>query len=222
MKKILIADDDRSILTLLSYNFRQSDFEVTTVSDGKQALDKAKRNHYDLILLDLMMPELFGIEVTEILILTARDDEEMKLTGLNSGSDEYLDKATPMKEIIVRVNALIRRHQHYNKTIENEKSAEKSGIKFDRLELDFTKKVCIFDGQPLELTKREFEILELLIERSGDVISREELLQHFWGISSAAETRTIDVLISKIRKKLDNQFIKTKRGFGYYFSDEKD
>lgn len=232
MKKILIADDDRSILTLLSYNFRQSDFEVTTVSDGKQALDKAKRNHYDLILLDLMMPELPGIEVTEILrkkqnftpilILTARDDEEMKLTGLNSGSDEYLDKATPMKEIIVRANALIRRHQHYNKTIENEKSAEKSGIKFDRLELDFTKKVCIFDGQPLELTKREFEILELLIERSGDVISREELLQHFWGISSAAETRTIDVLISKIRKKLDNQFIKTKRGFGYYFSDEKD
>ena len=81
------------------------------------------------------------------MILTARDDEEMKLTGLNSGSDEYLDKATPMKEIIVRVNALIRRHQHYNKTIENEKSAEKSGIKFDRLELDFTKKfVSLMDN----------------------------------------------------------------------------
>lgn len=231
MKKILIADDNRSILTLLSYNFRQNDFEVTTVSGGKQALEKAKKNHYDLILLDLMMPELSGIEVTEILrkkqnftpilILTARDDEEMKLTGLNSGSDEYLDKATPLKEIIVRANALIRRHQYYNQTLGNEKVLEKSKVKFDRLELDFTKKVCIFDGKPLDLTKREFEILELLIDRSGDVVSREELLQHFWGISSAAETRTIDVLISKIRKKLDNQFIKTKRGFGYYFSDEK-
>ena len=232
MKHIMIVDDDIHINQMLEEVLTSAGYKVTHAYSGTEALLLLPSTKPDLILLDLMMPELSGIEVTEILrkkqnftpilILTARDDEEMKLTGLNSGSDEYLDKATPMKEIIVRVNALIRRHQHYNKTIENEKSAEKSGIKFDRLELDFTKKVCIFDRQPLELTKREFEILELLIERSGDVISREELLQHFWGISSAAETRTIDVLISKIRKKLDNQFIKTKRGFGYYFSDEKD
>ena len=124
MKKILIADDDRAILTLLSYNFRQNDYEVTIVSDGKKAYDKARKNPFDLLLLDLMMPEYSGIEVTQklrkednftpILILTARDDDEMKLTGLSAGSDEYLDKTTPMKEILVRADALIRRNQMYN------------------------------------------------------------------------------------------------------------
>ncbi|MFC4652673.1 response regulator transcription factor [Lactococcus nasutitermitis] len=234
MKKILIADDDRSILTLLSFNFRQNDFEVLTAHDGKQALDIAKKNALDLILLDLMMPEYDGIEVTEILrkkgnftpilILTARDDDEMKLTGLSAGSDEYLDKSTPMKEIIVRVNALIRRNQTYNSPTEifdsSVKNEKLTFIKTDRLEIDFVKKTVTFDNHFLKLTKREFEILELLVENQGKIISREELLQHFWGISDATETRTIDVLISKIRKKLDNHYIKTKRGFGYYF--EKD
>ncbi len=233
MKKILIADDDRSILTLLSYNFRQNDFEVTTASNGKQALELTKKNVFDLILLDLMMPEYDGIEVTEILrkkgnftpilILTARDDDDMKLTGLSAGSDEYLDKSTPMKEIIVRVNALIRRQQTYNVNPEpsdNVVKAQIPSIKTDRMEIDFVKKEIQFDGSILELTKREFEILEFLVQRRGEIVSREELLKHFWGISDSTETRTIDVLISKIRKKLDNQYIKTKRGFGYYFDEE--
>lgn len=233
MKKILIADDDRSILTLLSYNFRQNDFEVSTANDGKQALDLAKKNLFDLILLDLMMPEYDGIEVTEILrkrgnftpilILTAREDDEMKLTGLSAGSDEYLDKSTPMKEIIVRVNALIRRQQMYNATASLSDQPVKSqpaNFELENLQIDFVKKEVYFDGERLELTKREFEILEFLVERRGEVVSREELLKHFWGISDSTETRTIDVLISKIRKKLANHYIKTKRGFGYYF-DEK-
>lgn len=235
MKKILIADDDRSILTLLSYHFRQNDFEVTTVDDGKKAYDKAKKNPFDLILLDLMMPELSGIEVTKklrkegnftpILILTARDDDEMKLTGLSAGSDEYLDKTTPMKEIIARVGALIRRSQMYNtvtdSTVSNKKDEKPTSLVTDRMEIDFVKKEVTFDGKILDLTKREFEILELLAEKHGEVVSREELLKHFWGISETAETRTIDVLISKIRKKLDNRYIKTKRGFGYYFEEDE-
>ncbi|MCL2112772.1 response regulator transcription factor [Lactococcus protaetiae] len=234
MKKILIADDDRSILTLLSYHFRQNDFEVTTADDGKKAYDKARKNPFDLILLDLMMPEFSGIEVTKklrkegnftpILILTARDDDEMKLTGLSAGSDEYLDKTTPMKEIIVRANALIRRSQMYNDVPKNSVSTDNNkptSLITDRMEIDFVKKEVTFDGKILDLTKREFEILELLAERQGEVVSREELLKHFWGISESAETRTIDVLISKIRKKLDNRYIKTKRGFGYYFEENE-
>ena len=230
MKKILIADDDRSISTLLSYHFRQNDFEVTTVNDGKKAYDKAKKNSFDLILLDLMMPELSGIEVTKklrkdgnftpILILTAREDNEMKLTGLSAGSDEYLDKTTPMKEIIVRSEALIRRNQMYNQQADqavSEKSVKIDFLSTDRLVIDFTKKEVRFDGKILELTKREFEILALLAQKQGEIVSREELLKYFWGISDSTETRTIDVLISKIRKKLDNNYIKTKRGFGYYF-----
>lgn len=232
MKKVLIADDDRSILTLLSYNFRQNDYEVMTASNGKQALAIAKKNVFDLILLDLMMPEYDGIEVTEILrkksnftpilILTAREDDEMKLVGLSSGSDEYLDKSTPIKEIIVRSDSLIRRHQMYNKAPEEVEEIPDdiiTSVKIGRLSINFIKKEVCFDGIALELTKREFEILKLLIERKGEVVSREELLKHFWGISDATETRTIDVLISKIRKKLDNQHIKTKRGFGYYFEE---
>ncbi|PCS00973.1 response regulator transcription factor [Lactococcus fujiensis] len=235
MKRILIADDDRSILTLLSYNFRQHDFEVTTASDGKQALDLARKKPFDLILLDLMMPEYDGIEVTEILrkkgnftpilILTARDDDEVKLLGLQAGSDEYLDKSTPMKEIVVRGNALIRRSQMYNQSRPVLKEETNSAISLysnSRLTLDYHRKEVSFDDHLLDLTKREFEILELLIQRKDEVVTREELLKHFWGISDVAETRTIDVLISKIRKKLDNEYIKTKRGFGYTFTDEKD
>ena len=232
MKKILIADDDRSILTLLSYNFRQQDYLVTTAADGRQALDLARKNAFDLILLDLMMPEYDGIEVTEILrkkgnftpilILTARDDDETKLTGLQAGSDEYLDKTTPMKEIVVRADALIRRSQAYNQApvVAQAEPDKLESYENARLLLDFTKKEAQLDGQPLDLTKREFEILELLVLRKDEVVSRQELLKHFWGIADATETRTIDVLISKIRKKLDNQFIKTKRGFGYTFTDE--
>ena len=233
MKRILIADDDRSMLTLLSYNFRQNGFEVMTAATGGQALDVAKRNPFDLILLDLMMPEYNGIEVTEILrkkgdftpilILTARDDDESKLTGLQAGSDEYLDKTTPMKEVVVRVNTLIRRNQAYNQPKEIPQPAAKmKTYENDRLRLDFVKKESYFDHELLDLTKREFEILELLVAHRNEVVSRDDLLKHFWGISGSAETRTIDVLISKIRKKLDNQFIKTKRGFGYTFTDEKD
>ena len=222
MKKILIADDDRAILTLLSYNFRQNDYEVTIVSDGKKAYDKARKNPFDLLLLDLMMPEYSGIEVTQklrkednftpILILTARDDDEMKLTGLSA-------------EIIVRADALIRRNQMYNQapseTVSEALDERPSSLVTDRLVIDFIKKEVTFDEKVLDLTKREFEILELLAKREGKIVSREELLQHFWGISDTAETRTIDVLISKIRKKLNNHYIKTKRGFGYYFEENE-
>lgn len=230
MKKILIADDDRAILTLLSFNFRQNDFEVTTAKDGREALELAKRKPFDLILLDLMMPEYSGIEVTEILrkrelftpilILTAREDEASKLEGLASGSDDYLDKTTPIKEIIVRAQGLIRRHRQYNQAeqlTQKSPKTDKLPLDFGQLYIDLDKKIVRLDETPLSLTKREFELLEMLVNRQGEVISREELISHFWGVDTPTETRTIDVLVSKIRKKLDNRYIKTKRGFGYYF-----
>ncbi len=147
----------------------------------------------------------------------------MKLTGLSAGSDEYLDKSTPMKEIMVRAAALIRRNQMYNPvpSFEDPKLEKEQSLVTKHLVIDFVKKEVHLDSNQLDFTKREFEILELLAQRRGSIISREELLKHFWGISDAAETRTIDVLISKIRKKLDNRYIKTKRGFGYYFEENE-
>ncbi|MCL2676565.1 MAG: response regulator transcription factor [Streptococcaceae bacterium] len=226
MKKILIADDDSSILSLLSFNFRHHDFNVTTVTDGKKALEKATKEKYDLILLDLMMPELSGIEVTKklrqleiytpILILTAREDDQTKLDGLTAGSDEYLDKTTPMEEIIVRAKTLVRRAQSYSKAVPEE-LIPFALQDFGLLVIDPNNARVTFQQKELTLTKREYEILIYLIEHEGKIISREQLIQHFWGIDYTTETRTIDVLISKLRKKLNNQYIKTKRGFGYYF-----
>ena len=230
MKKILIADDDRAMLTLLSFNFRQNDFEVTTAENGQKAYDKARKAPFDLILLDMMMPELSGLEVVEklrreniftpILILTARDDDELRLKSLMSGSDKYLDKTTPIKEIIVHSEALIRRAQAYGiQPVKSDEAPAKENLKFDKIEINFSKKTVRFNGRDLTLTKREFEILEFLVDSKGEPVSREALLKHFWGIDNPPETRTIDVLVSKLRKKLDNQYIKTKRGFGYYFEE---
>lgn len=223
MKKILIADDESAILALLDYHFTAASFDVTLAHDGQEALELARGENFDLLLLDVMMPKFSGIDLvkilrkeknyTPILILTARDDEEMRLSGLDSGADDYLDKTTDMKEIVIRAKGLIRRAQDYGQAISD-------SYQLADLEVDFQKKTVKFKGNLIDLTKREFDILEFLVRHSGEIVSRDALLQSFWGISHAeVETRTIDVLVGRIRKKLDNRFIKSKRGFGYIFDE---
>lgn len=225
MKKILIADDDPSIRTLLNYHFQKDGFEVTLATDGLEALTKLEDSSFDLLLLDVMMPEFSGIEVVRklreeknfipVLILTARDDEDMRLSGLKLGADDYVDKTTAMEEILLRANGLIRRAQVYKKEAQSEENFVSSG-----LEINFQKKSVLLDRNNISLTKREFEILEFLIQRKGEVVSRDLLLHSFWGVANAdVETRTIDVLVGRLRKKLNNRFIKSKRGFGYSFDD---
>ena len=227
MKTIMIADDDSAILALLSYTFESDGFKVSLVKNGLEALDLASKRDFDVILLDMMMPELSGIAVTEalrqranytpIIILTARDDDDLKITGINSGVDDYLDKTTPQREIVARANALIRRNQIYQKPGQVAESLDH--YSFDGLEIDLKTKSAMLADDRIDLSKREFNLLVFLIQNRDQIVSREAILTEFWGETQDYETRVVDVTISNLRKKLHNQFIKTKRGFGYQFSE---
>lgn len=227
MKTIMIADDDSAILALLSYTFESDGFKVSLVKNGLEALDLASKRDFDVILLDMMMPELSGLAVTEalrqranytpIIILTARDDDDLKITGINSGVDDYLDKTTPQREIVARANALIRRNQIYQKPGQVAESLDH--YSFDGLEIDLKTKSAMLADDRIDLSKREFNLLVFLIQNRDQIVSREAILTEFWGETQDYETRIVDVTISNLRKKLHNQFIKTKRGFGYQFSE---
>lgn len=227
MKTIMIADDDSAILALLSYTFESDGFKVSLVKNGLEALDLASKRDFDVILLDMMMPELSGLAVTEalrqranytpIIILTARDDDDLKITGINSGVDDYLDKTTPQREIVARANALIRRNQIYQKPGQVAESLDH--YSFDGLEIDLKTKSAMLADDRIDLSKREFNLLVFLIQNRDQIVSREAILTEFWGETQDYETRVVDVTISTLRKKLHNQFIKTKRGFGYQFSE---
>ncbi|MBP6300804.1 MAG: response regulator transcription factor [Lactococcus raffinolactis] len=227
MKTIMIADDDSAILALLSYTFESDGFKVSLVKNGLEALDLASKRDFDVILLDMMMPELSGLAVTEalrqranytpIIILTARDDDDLKITGINSGVDDYLDKTTPQREIVARANALIRRNQIYQKPGQVAESLDH--YSFDGLEIDLKTKSAMLADDRIDLSKREFNLLVFLIQNRDQIVSREAILTEFWGETQDYETRVVDVTISNLRKKLHNQFIKTKRGFGYQFSE---
>lgn len=223
----MIADDDSAILALLSYTFESDGFKVSLVKNGLEALDLASKRDFDVILLDMMMPELSGLAVTEalrqranytpIIILTARDDDDLKITGINSGVDDYLDKTTPQREIVARANALIRRNQIYQKPGQVAESLDH--YSFDGLEIDLKTKSALLADDRIDLSKREFNLLVFLIQNRDQIVSREAILTEFWGETQDYETRVVDVTISNLRKKLHNQFIKTKRGFGYQFSE---
>ena len=223
----MIADDDSAILALLTYTFESDGFKVSLVKNGLEALDLASKRDFDVILLDMMMPELSGLAVTEalrqranytpIIILTARDDDDLKITGINSGVDDYLDKTTPQREIVARANALIRRNQIYQKPGQVAESLDH--YSFDGLEIDLKTKSAMLADDRIDLSKREFNLLVFLIQNRDQIVSREAILTEFWGETQDYETRVVDVTISNLRKKLHNQFIKTKRGFGYQFSE---
>ena len=223
----MIADDDSAILALLSYTFESDGFKVSLVKNGLEALDLASKRDFDVILLDMMMPELSGLAVTEalrqranytpIIILTAREDDDLKITGINSGVDDYLDKTTPQREIVARANALIRRNQIYQKSGQVAESLDH--YSFDGLEIDLKTKSAMLADDRIDLSKREFNLLVFLIQNRDQIVSREAILTEFWGETQDYETRVVDVTISNLRKKLHNQFIKTKRGFGYQFSE---
>ncbi|MDR0199118.1 MAG: response regulator transcription factor [Streptococcaceae bacterium] len=226
MKTILIVDDDAAIRELLATTFlREKDFEVALASTGVEGFELALEKAFDLLLLDVMMPGLSGIEVTQklrengvvtpILILTAREDEEARLRGLGLGADDYLEKTTPMKEIVLRARGLIRRHTDYDKA---GGALLRGKFQLSDLLVDLDAKSVTFEGKLVSLTKREFDILAYLIKHQGETVSRDKLLLKFWGLSSdVAETRTIDVSLSQLRKKLKKRYIRTKRGYGVIF-----
>lgn len=218
--KILIVDDEPDILEFLRYNLEKYGYETLTSLNGKDAIELADQEVPDLILLDIMMPQMDGVETcyalrrnrkldkTLIAFLTARGEEYSQIAGLDAGADDYIQKPIRPRLLLSRVKALTRRQ----KVSEEDKPVivELGGLKIDPVRFEVS-----LDGEPLTLAKKEFEILLLLSSQPGKVFSREEIFRQVWGYSESIASRTIDVHISKLRDKLGGGFIKTLKGIGY-------
>ena len=224
MKKLLVVDDEPSILTLLKFNLEQSGFEVLTAENGNDALEIATTEDLTLIVLDLMLPGIDGMDVcktlrqekinTPILMLTAKDDEFDKILGLELGADDYMTKPFSPREVVARVKAILRR------TTLITSEAKDEIIKIGDLEIHPDKYMVMFKGEQLVLTPKEFELLLYLANHPGKVLSRDQLLNGVWDFHYDGDTRIVDVHISHLREKIEADtkqpvYIRTIRGFGY-------
>jgi two-component system alkaline phosphatase synthesis response regulator PhoP len=217
-QKILVVDDEQSIVTLLQFNLEQAGFKVISASDGKEALEISKKEKPDLMILDLMLPEISGLDVCKelrqnkislpILMLTAKDDELDKILGLELGADDYLTKPFSPREVVARVKAILRRAQ-------NQQSDTEDKLTIGRLEIHPDNYEAFFNGTLLELTPKEFELLLYLAQHRGRVLTRDQLLNAIWNYDFVGDTRIVDVHISHLRDKIKSSYIKTVRGLGY-------
>ncbi|HEC2146396.1 TPA: response regulator transcription factor [Staphylococcus delphini] len=226
-QRVLVVDDEQSIVTLLKYNLEQSGYVVEVAQDGEEALQKEKETKPDLIVLDVMLPKKDGIEVCKtirsnknqvpILMLTAKDDEFDRVLGLELGADDYMTKPFSPREVVARVKAILRRSSLVDH-VRQEEEDEDIVIGSIRIRPDFFE--VYRNDELLELTPKEFELLLYLVERQGRVITREHMLNSVWNYEFAGDSRIVDVHISHLRDKLEEnpkqpQFIKTVRGLGY-------
>ena len=225
---ILLVDDEESVQKLLRYPLERDGFRIVPAWDGEEALERFRREHVDLVVLDVMLPKLDGLEVCKrlraessvpIIMLTARDDELDKVLGLELGADDYITKPFSIREFRSRIRALLRRA--------NAQQAETSGgdtIEADGLRIDIDKRMVEVDGKPVQLTYVEFELLRTLAAHPGRVYQRRALLEALWGDASYREPRTIDVHVRHLREKLERdpkrpRRILTVRGVGYRFAE---
>ncbi|MDU7271934.1 MAG: response regulator transcription factor [Staphylococcus lugdunensis] len=227
-QKILVVDDEQSIVTLLKYNIETAGYIVEVAYDGEEALEKVEKVQPDLIVLDVMLPKKDGIEVCKtirsdknlvpILMLTAKDDEFDRVLGLELGADDYMTKPFSPREVVARVKAILRRSQFVNEAANDAANEEDILIENIRIRPEFFE--VYKDDELLELTPKEFELLLYLIERQGRVITREHMLNSVWNYEFAGDSRIVDVHISHLRDKLEEnpkqpKLIKTVRGLGY-------
>ena len=219
METILVADDEANIRELVTLYLEKEGFSVITASDGRAAVNSAREFHPDLIVLDLMMPELSGYEVCRelrrdsdvpILMLTARGDDVDRIVGLELGADDYLGKPFHPRELTARVKAILRRSG-------TAAQRETGSVVVGPLSIDWRRHVVTLDGAELRLRNKEFDLLRQLAEHEGIVLSREQLLETVWGYDYYGETRTVDVHVNQLRRKLttDAIAIETVRGVGY-------
>lgn len=218
---ILIVDDEEDILEFLEYNLKKEDFDVYTASSGRKAIDIAQQVNPDLIILDVMMPELDGIETckelrdlpglknTLIAFLTARNEDYSQIAGFDAGADDYINKPIKPRVLVSRIKALLRRNNPMN---QNQVFETESGLTIDR-----NKYVITLDGKEITLPKKEFELLALLASKPGHVFTRDNILNSVWGAQVVVGDRTIDVHIRKLREKIGEKAIKTVKGVGYKF-----
>ncbi|MCM8710483.1 response regulator transcription factor [Clostridium sp. SYSU_GA19001] len=224
--KILIVDDEEHIQELIKFNLENNGYRVICASNGMEALKLAKSEKPDLVLLDLMLPGIDGYDVCKeirrensisnmpIIMITAKSEELDKILGLELGADDYMTKPFSVRELLARVKALLRR---------TSTQAIDMSYKFDNITVDFEKHEVTKEGKKIDLTLKEFEVLELLIKNKGRVITREFLLDKVWGYEYIGETRTVDVHIRHLRQKIEvddkcPKYIETIRGVGYRFN----
>ena len=229
MAKILVVDDEASIITMLAYNLKKEGYDVVTAEDGEVALEKFESENPDLLLLDIMMPKMDGYEVCRkireksnvpIIMLTARADEVDKVVGLEMGADDYVTKPFGNRELIARVKANLRRSDIAPVT-NNEKDGNNQV--YGDLNIDFDRYEVTKRGEVINLTLREFELLTFLATQTPTIFTRENLLEKVWGYEYFGDVRAVDVTIRRLREKIEDdpskpKYIVTKRGVGYYFN----
>jgi len=225
--KILVVDDETDVIDMLVVNLRGAGFQVTSVEDGSSALAKARSESPSLIILDLMLPGMSGLEICKVLkgdaatrhipviMLTAKGEEVDKIVGLELGADDYVTKPFSPRELILRINRSLRRGK--------DKSPSQEKLTVGELVLDHARHEVLVKGQPVDLTATEFRLLALLMERRGRVHGRDRLLNDVWGYESVIDTRTVDTHVRRLREKLGPlaNYIETVRGVGYRISEDE-
>ena len=228
-KKILIVEDDRNLLDTLVYNIKKEGYDVITSMDGEEAVQSARKENPDLIILDIMLPKLNGLEVCRILrkemtvpvlMLTARNEEVDKIIGLEVGADDYMTKPFSMRELIARIRAMLRRAAM---TVTQPDSVDKT-ITIGTLEIDTERHRITVSGKELDLSPKEYDLLVFLAVNKGFVFTREQLLEKVWGYEFAGDTRTVDVHIRWLRQKIESdpsrpEKLLTVRGAGYKLAE---
>ena len=220
--KILIVDDEPDILELIEYNLKKEGYQVFTANNGQEAVQEAKKAVPDLIILDIMMPKMDGIEACRILrtmpefkntfmvFLTARSEEYSEIAGFNVGADDYIAKPIKPRALISRINAILRRNTQNEEIVENK-------VEIGDLVIDREAFLVYQSGEKVVLAKKEFELLYLLASKPDKVYTRESILNKVWGMDVSVVDRTIDVHIRKIREKIGDDRIQTIKGVGYKF-----
>ena len=223
-ERILAVDDEENIRELLKYNLEKEDYQVILASRGDQVFDILDKEDIDLIILDLMLPGIDGLSLCKeiksddrfnrlpIIMLTARTEEIDRVVGLEMGADDYVSKPFSMRELIARAKAVLRRTREFQGT-----SQEAEIISSGKLSINLTSHQAIFDDKVIELTPKEYELIKLLLQNPERVFTRDNLLNKIWGYDYYGDTRTVDVHIRRIRKKISPEIIKTIRGVGYKF-----
>ena len=223
-EKILLVEDEEKLARMVEMELRYEGYQVTKAFDGRSGLEEALSGKHDLVLLDIMLPQLSGMEVLRrlrresqmpVIMLTARDSVIDKVSGLDSGADDYITKPFAIEELLARIRAALRKRPH---------SQEGTVLTAGPLEMDVDRHAVTVKGQGVELTKKEFDLLRHLLENKGRVLSREALLDSVWGFDFVGETNSVDVYIRFLRSKLDEAFgvklIHTVRGVGYVIRED--
>ncbi len=229
-KRILVVDDEMSIVNILKVNLEKGGYDVLTAMDGEEGLITALTEDVDLVLLDVMLPKMDGFEVCKkirqksevpILMLTARSEEIDKILGLELGADDYVTKPFSVRELMARVKANLRRTVSQS----DDKGASDGDIKIGEISINTERYELRKNGKPIELTLREFELVKFLAETPNRICSRDTILRKVWGYEYVGDDRTVDVTISRLRDKIEDnpgepKYIMTRRGVGYYFYKE--